>query len=133
MKRYIKLWVTGIGYGFLPVALAWLLVRNLWALAALIGNLAGLDQTLVQQITQALQQLQTAPLVLPWFGAIVLGLAAVGGLYLTRENRKARKALIVAGIVLLLPLTLGAFCLAQVNEIRVWNVLSVLLPMLKAL
>lgn len=133
MKRYGKPCIAGAVYGFLPVILAWLLIRNLWILAALIGKLAGLESGIAQQITDALRQLQSAELALPWFAGIILAAACIGVLLWLQEYPKLRKALTAVGIVLILPLTLCAACLAVVNEIRVWNVITSLLPLLKAL
>ena len=120
MKRNIKLCAFGAGYGFLPVVLAWLLVRNLWVIAALVGKLAGLEPALATQITQAVQQLQHADLVLPWLMGVVLAVVCAGILVFAGENKKSCKMLIITGAVLILPLSLAAFGLSVVNEIRVW-------------
>lgn len=133
MKQKIKLCAIGVCCGFLPVVLAWLLIRNLWVIAAAVGKLAGLEPALANQITQAVQQLQDAKLVLPWLMGVVLSAASVGVALFAGENKKRRKVLIIVGAVLVLPLTLAAFCLSVVNEIRVWNLISALLPLLKAL
>ena len=133
MKRNIKLCAIGVGYGFLPVVLAWLLVRGLWAIVALVCKLASLEPALATQITQAAQQLQHADLMLPWLMGVVLSAVCVGVLLLIGENKKRRKLLIIIAAVLALPLALVGFGLSVVNEIRVWDLLSALLPLLKAL
>ena len=133
MKQKIKLGAIGVCYGFLPVLLAWLLIRNLWVIVALVCKLMGLEPALATQITQTAQQLQHADLVLPWLFGVLLAVVCTGVLLLAGKNKKSRKVLIITGAVLLLPLTLVAFGLAVVNEIRVWNLISALLPLLKAL
>lgn len=133
MRRYIKSCIAGVGYGMFPVLLSLLLLYNLDALAISVGRLAGLEQGLVLQISQALQQLQEGEVVVPWLFGVVLALLSVGGLLLTREHRKLRVAFIVVGAVLLLPLTLGAFGLMQVNDVQVWRAIAAIAPLLKAL
>ena len=130
MKRYIKPCAIGICYGFLPVILAWLLVRNLWAVGGLICKTAGLEPAVTQQIVGTLQQLQTAKLVLPWLLGVVLSVLSVGVLLLLR---KRRKLVIILGCVLILPLAVAAFCLAEVNGVRAFNVFRLVLPILSAL
>ena len=129
MKRYIRPCVLGTIYGFLPVILAWLLIRKLWAVWALAGKLLGIEPALALQVTQALQQLQTASLSLPWLMGVLLAVASVAGMLTIRR----RKALVITGAVALLPLTLAAVCLCVVNQIRVWNALGALLIFAKAL
>ena len=129
MKRYIRPCVLGACYGFLPVILAWLLIRKLWAVWALAGKLLGIEPALALQVTQALQQLQTASLSLPWLMGVLLAVASVAGMLTIRR----RKALVITGAVALLPLTLAAVCLCVVNQIRVWNALGALLIFAKAL
>ena len=129
MKRYIRPCVLGTIYGFLPVILAWLLIRKRWGVWALAGKLLGIEPALALQVTQALQQLQTASLSLPWLMGVLLAVASVAGMLTIRR----RKALVITGAVALLPLTLAAVCLCVVNQIRVWNALGALLIFAKAL
>lgn len=123
MKKYRNV-LIGMAYGMLPVLLAWLLIHSLGALAAAVCGAIGLEESLTLQISQALQQLQDAKLVMPWPAGLLLGL--VSSLLLVIKGRKGRIALIVVGAVLLLPLTLGAFCLAEINDVQVWRELAAL-------
>ena len=128
MNKKIKRCALGAAYGILPVLLAWLLVRYLWTVVSLICGLAGLEQAPALQITQAVQQLQEAKLALPWiFGIILAAVCAVAAYFLPKKTK------IVLAASLILPLTLGAFCLTVVNDIRVWNLLGAVLPLIKAL
>lgn len=125
MKRHIKTILTGLIYGMLPVGLALLLIHSLGALASAVCNAMGLEAALTLQIVQALQQLQNAKIVMPWPAGLALGVAA-SLLLLTVKGRKGRIALTVVGTLLLLPLTLVAFCLTDINEIQVWRELLAL-------
>ena len=128
MKKLIRQYAAaplGILYGMLPVLLAWLLIHSLGALAAAVCGAIGLEESLTLQISQALQQLQDAKLVMPWPAGLLLGLVS-SLLLLVIKGRKGRIALIVVGVVLLLPLTLGMFCLTEVNSVQVWRELAAL-------
>ena len=125
MKKYVRRAVAGLIYGFLPVVLALGLIHSLEMLALAIGSAIGLEQSLTLQIAQALQQLQNAQIVMPWLAGALLGIVA-SFLLMIVKGRKGRRALIVIGAILLLPLTLGAFCLAQINQVQVWRELLAL-------
>lgn len=128
MKKYGKL-LAGIAYGLLPVLLALVLIWSLGALASLVCRALGLEESIVLQISQALQQLQEAKLELPWLAGLVLGLLSSGLLWLVK-SRKGLVALCAVGVLLLLPLTLGAFCLVNVNDVQLAMLLRTLLRLL---
>ena len=128
MKKFIKQYgaiPAGLLYGMMPVVFAWLFIHSLGALAALVCGAVGLEEALTMQISQALQQLQQAKIVMPWLAGLLLGLLS-SVLLLVTKGRKGRVALIVVGVLLLLPLTLGAFCLARINSVQVWRELVAL-------
>ena len=62
---------------------------------------------------------------MPWPAGLLLGPVS-SLLLLVIKGRKGRIALIVVGVVLLLPLTLGMFCLTEVNSVQVWRELAAL-------
>ena len=128
MKQYGKV-LAGIAYGMLPVLLALVLIWSLGALASFVCRVLGLEEAVVLQISEALQQLQEAKLELPWLAGLALGLLSSGLLWLVK-SRKGLITLCVVGVLLLLPLTLGAFCLVHVNDVQVAMLLRALLRLL---
>ena len=113
----------------LSVCLSGLLIRRMDAVAALAGNILGLNAPLLEQVLQVLGQLRQAEIVFAWLPVLVLG-AALGGLLLCVQP----KALFVLlWIVLLAALTAVGFWLTEVNGIRTGRLISCLIPLLAEL
>lgn len=124
MKKYRNV-LIGMAYGMLPVLLALVLIWNLGALASVVCAALGVQKGVALQVSQALQQLQEAKILMPWIAGLLLGLLS-SCLLLVVKNRKGIIALMIVGALLLLPLTLGAFCLAEINDVQLWRELLAL-------
>lgn len=122
--------IFGLIYGILAVFLAGLLLRNLGLLATWLGKLRELEGVVSDEIIQVLEQLRRAQIGSPWLLALV-PTAAAGGL--SRCGKRGSVIAIILGIVLFLPLMLGAACLTKVNGIHFGALLGQLIPLLPAL
>lgn len=120
-KRYFYTFAAlgGIGYGLVTIFLSRVLIRNLGGLFALIAPAFGIGETDRETVTQILRQLKSARILSPWLWALLIGAALGAGLFFLLRNRK-RKWLIptLAGLFLLLPLTLGVLFVSEINGIR---------------
>ena len=130
-KKWIKSILWGLLWAAIPGAVAWLLLRYCSDLTLWIGGRFGLDEMTVGQVSEAMVQLKTAVIHLPW--AVLLG-AGVGWGCLRRavmDSPGGRRLLTVLGVLLLLPGAVGVLWLTKINGIRLGALLESFLPMLK--
>ena len=130
LPKYLLSALAGAAYAALPVALAYLMLRNLAALFGLIGSLIPLDENTLAYGAQILANFKTSPITAPWLFFLPAG-ALTGILAACLPLRRGKKLLLILlGALLLLPLTLAALWLTSVNDILVGNLLQSVLPML---
>lgn len=123
----------GIIWATVPVLAAWGFLFGSAELAGGIAGSLGLEESLSQQIVQALAQLKYDSIVPPWFLVLPVG-ACCGMLFqVLCTTRGRRVAACIIGAVLLLPLTAGALLLTNINGIRLDALINSLLPMLEGL
>lgn len=136
MKRQIRrlaFVLGGAGYAALGILISRGLIRHLDTFSGWLGAAAGLDAETTAHVMLVFSQLRDAKLVSPWlllFAGMLLGL-----LVSFNNIWNARRLIfcICSAVVLLILLTGVALILTEVNSIRVWALLGVLLPMLSAL
>ena len=128
MKRYIRTLafaLVGAALTALGILLSRGLIYHLDAIAASIATAAGLDTETAAHIALVFGQPKDAHIVSPW---VVLP-ASFNNIW----NARRQIFCICSAVVLLILLTGVALILMEVNSIRVWALLGVLLPMLSAL
>ena len=136
MNRYIRTLafaLVGAALTALGILLSRGLIYHLDAIAASIATAAGLDTETAAHIALVFGQPKDAHIVSPW---VVLPAGILLGLPASFNNIwNARRLIfcICSAVVLLILLTGVALILTEVNSIRVWALLGVLLPMLSAL
>ena len=131
IRKWIKSILRGLMWSAIPGVAAWLLLRYCSDLTLWIGGRFGLDEQTVRQVADAMGQLKTAVIRLPW--AVLLG-AGLGWGCLWRaaiQSKAGRAVLTVLGILLLLPATVGVLWLTKINGIQLGALLESVLPMLK--
>ena len=131
MGKWVKSILKGLVWAAVPAAAAWLLLRYCGQLTRWIGAYFEMNTQMVGQVADAMDQLKTAVITLPWVA--LLGAALCWGcLWRAAGYRKAGRAtLTVLGILLLLPATVGVLWLTRINGIQLGAVLERFLPMLK--
>lgn len=128
MKRYIRTLafaLVGAALTALGILLSRGLIYHLDAIAASIATAAGLDTETAAHIALVFGQPKDAHIVSPW---VVLP-ASFNNIW----NARRLIFCICSAVVLLILLTGVALILTEVNSIRVWALLGVLLTMLSAL
>ena len=131
MGKWVKSILKGLVWAAVPSVAAWLLLRYCGQLTRWIGANFEMNTQTVGQVADAMDQLKTAVITLPWVA--LLGAALCWGcLWRVAVCRKAgRVTLTVLGILLLLPATVGVLWLTRINGIQLGALLECFLPMLR--
>lgn len=130
-RKWIRCIFWGLFWAAVPLGIAWSLARYSGDLAALIVGTIGAEEGAAVDIPGILGQLKTAELGLPWLWVLAAGLP-FGALLKFASNRPGvRRAIVVLGILLFLPVVLSVFSMTRINGILVGKLLGSFLPMLR--
>ena len=131
LQKWFKCMFWGVFWAAVPMGAVWLLVRYSGELAALAGNAIAPDAELSAQIAGSLEQLKAAKLVLPWLWLPVAGLSFGTILKFTSRRPGVRRAVVVLGILLFVPVVLLVLWMTEINGILAGKLFASFLPMLK--
>ena len=131
IRKWVKSIVQGLLWAAIPTVAAWLLLQYSGQLTLWIGTYFEMDLQTIDQVAEAMDQLKTAAITLPWV-AILCAALCWGCLWRAAIQSKAGRAVLtVLGILLLLPATVGVLWLTKINGIQLGALLESVLPMLK--